>query len=78
MSVPIRKLLSRKFNNSFVNLAGLLTCVLSFTFPPAGWQTVVFEEMTAAYYGLILKKISAGWAKLTVAGTVPDFPKEGA
>ena len=33
MTVPIRKLLSRKFNFSFLNMAGLLTYVLSLTFP---------------------------------------------
>ena len=48
MSVPIRKLLSRKFNNSCLKLAGLLTHVLSFTFPSDSRRTVVFEEMIAA------------------------------
>ena len=33
MSLYIRKLLSRKFNNVCLNLAGLLTCVLLLTFP---------------------------------------------
>lgn len=43
MSVPIRKLLSRKFNLICLNLAGLLTCVLPTTFPPylgSGFEVV--------------------------------------
>ncbi len=33
MSVPIRKPLSRKFNNVCLNLAGLLTCFMLFYLP---------------------------------------------
>ncbi len=40
MSVPIRKLLSRKFNLFCLNLAGLLTCVSPTTFP-LKWAVVL-------------------------------------
>lgn len=46
MSVHIRKLLSRKFNIVFLNLAGLLTCVLLITFPPI-LRAVVLKFLTS-------------------------------
>ncbi len=46
MSVPIRKLLSRKFNNDLLNLAGLLTRVLLSTFPFT--RTVVLKRLQAS------------------------------
>jgi len=93
MSVHIRKLLSRKFNNVFLNLVGLLTCVLPLAFPlvlnlfsvPVLYsyffqQMPKYRAFDRQGFGAcsgILKK----WqpprvlgTKLTVAGTVPDYP----
>ncbi len=63
MSLHIRKLLSRKFNIVFLNLAGLLTCVLLITFP-SHTQGSGFE---------VFNKHPPLGTKLTVAGTAPDF-----
>jgi len=49
MSVPIRKPLSRKFNNSRVNLAGLLTCFMLFYLPIRLWRTVVSKKTTSSF-----------------------------
>ena len=51
MSVPIRKLLSRKFNNVCLNLAGFLTCFMLLHLPIytelVSVSTVVLKKATS-------------------------------
>lgn len=76
--VSIRKLLSRKFHSVFLNQAGLLTCVRYLTFPSSDSPFKIsrredsgIEEKAAT--SLPGPKDTNTEAKLTVAGTVPDF-----
>ncbi len=68
MSLTIRKLLSRKFNNVCLNLAGLLTYLKLFRLP-IHQSDSDYEVNNILFFIEVPNQV---WHKLTVAGTVPD------